>query len=96
MKSIARSYFWWPKLDKEIEDQAKNCRACQAIRHTPESSPVHPWMWPWQRVHMDLAGPFLGKMYCVIVDADSKWPEVFELTTTSSKVIELCRQVFAS
>ena len=100
MKSIARSYFWWPKLDKEIEDQAKNCRACQAVRHTPVSSPVHPWTWPsqpWQRVHMDLAGPFLGKMYCVIVDAHSKWPEVFELTTTtSSKIIELCRQLFAS
>ena len=24
MKSVARSYFWWPKLDKDIENLAKS------------------------------------------------------------------------
>ena len=28
MKSVARSYMWWPGLDKQIEDLAKSCTAC--------------------------------------------------------------------
>ena len=28
---------------------------------------------PWSRVHVDYAGPFLGSMFLVIVDAHSKW-----------------------
>ncbi len=33
MKSVARSYFWW--IDKAIEEVARNCQACQAIKNTP-------------------------------------------------------------
>nr|XP_039266339.1 uncharacterized protein K02A2.6-like [Styela clava] len=32
---------------------------------------------PWQRIHMDYAGPVDGKMLLVIVDAFSKWPDVW-------------------
>lgn len=28
MKSQARSYFWWPSLDFDIETLAKNCAVC--------------------------------------------------------------------
>ena len=46
---------------------------------------------------MDFAGPFQGKMYFIIVDAHSKWTEVFEMTsTTSSNTIAVLRCVFAS
>ena len=41
--------------------------------------PVHFWEWPatpWQRIHVDFAGPFVGRMFLIIVDAHSKWPEV--------------------
>ena len=43
MKALARSYFWWPGLDKEIENKVKSCMACQICRNAPPLSPLHPW-----------------------------------------------------
>ena len=41
-------------------------------------------------MHLDFAGPFQGMSFLVAVDADSKWPEVFPLvSTTASKTIEV-------
>ena len=28
---------------------------------------MHPWEWPehlWERIHIDYAEPFMGKMFC--------------------------------
>ena len=38
MKSIARSYPWWPGLDKEIEKLVATCTACQAVRQAPAAA----------------------------------------------------------
>jgi len=32
MKMLARSYIWWPCIDKEIEDIVKSCRSCQEVQ----------------------------------------------------------------
>ena len=29
MKSLARSYIWWPKIEKDVEHLAKSCPGCQ-------------------------------------------------------------------
>jgi len=34
MKALARSYFWWPKLDADIEAVVKRCVACQEHRNS--------------------------------------------------------------
>ncbi|KAJ8333617.1 hypothetical protein SKAU_G00416250 [Synaphobranchus kaupii] len=78
MKSLALSYVWWPGIDSQIELQAKSCHSCQWVQKEPGLAPLHPWMWPsspWERIHVDFAGPFEGHMYLVVVDAHSKWPE---------------------
>ena len=62
MKSVARSYFWWPGVDKDIERITNNCQSCQSVNDTPPVAPLHPWVWAaklWQRVHCDLAGLFV-------------------------------------
>lgn len=39
----------------------------------------------WSRVHMDYLGPLFGKLYLVMVDAGSKWLEVFEVPSTAAQ-----------
>ena len=61
MKSVARSYMWWPGLDKELEQLAKSCLPCQAVKQAPSVVPLQTWIWParpWQHVQLDFAGPF--------------------------------------
>ena len=100
MKSVARSYIWWPGMDHEIEAMVKACVLCQSVKSAPAAAPLHPWVWPakpWQRIHIDFAGPFRGSMFLLVVDAHSKWPEVCEVpSTTAAKTIELLRQLFSA
>ncbi|XP_063060460.1 uncharacterized protein K02A2.6-like [Engraulis encrasicolus] len=99
MKSLARSYVWWPGIDSQIEDQAKSCQSCPRVQKDPGPAPLHPWIWPsspWERIYVDFAGPFQGHMYLVVVDAHSKWPEVHIMdSTTSSKTIQVLRGLFS-
>ena len=62
MKMLARAYIWWPKLDNDIEQLAKNCISCQVTSAASPKAPLYPWEWsaqPWSRFHLDFAGPFL-------------------------------------
>ncbi len=100
MKALAPSYVWWPKLDEDIENLIKSCSKCQAVKSAPPAAPLHPWIWPtkpWQRVHVDYAGPFMGRQFLILVDAHSKWPEVIEMksTTSSATILEL-RRLYSS
>ena len=48
----------------------------------------HAWKWPshpWSRLHLDYAGPFLGHTFLVVVDAHSKWLEVFQMPAATSR-----------
>ena len=100
MKAIARSYVWWPHLDQDLEKLAKSCVQCQSYRNMPAAAPLHPWLWPskpWQRIHIDYAGPIDGKMMPVVIDAHSKWPEVISMSSsTAQATIEGLRRLFAA
>lgn len=100
MKNLARGYCWWSGIDKDIEDIAKNCANCNAHRNNPPKVDVHIWqqpLAPMQRIHLDFAGPFLGKMFLVMIDAYSKWPDVHVLPNiTASTTILKYRQIFAN
>ena len=100
MKSVARSYVWWPQINEDIEHLVKKCEKCQSTQSAPPLAPLHPWLWPtkpWERIHVDFAGPVRGKMLFVVVDAHSKWPEVFPMvSTTASATIRVLRSLFAT
>lgn len=98
-KSLARSYFWWPKLDKDIEQLIKNCEPCQLTQASPEKSELIPWKPTdsvWERIHVDFAGPIKGNMLFILIDSFSKWVEVFKTkTSTSHFVIGKLRETFS-
>lgn len=100
MKGVARSYFWWPKLDKDLEDMAKSCENCLQYRSNPPKSELITWKWPsepWSRVHLDFMGPIFGKYFLILVDAHSKWPECIDMnqSITASQTIKALRAIFA-
>lgn len=100
MKAIARSFVWWPNLDKEIELCVQACNACQIHRNNPPKAPIQKMegpINPWSTLHLDFAGPFRGKVFLVVVDAMSKWVEVKIMSNqTSSETIRALRNMFAT
>lgn len=99
MKTLARSYIYWPGLDKDIERVVRDCDLCQEHRRCPPRTVMHPWEWPdkpWSRIHADFAGPFLGHMFLILIDAHSKWVDVHIMNTiTSDATIEKLQGSFA-
>ena len=100
MKSLARSFIWWPNIDKDLEAHVKDCTLCQQTRNLPATAPIQPWEFPkrpWSRIHIDYAGPFQGHMFLVVVDAYSKWLDVrLVKNATSAATISVLRSLFAT
>lgn len=100
MKEIARSFFWWPSLDKDIEEIARSCKQCLEGGRDPPRAQLTPWKWPeqpWVRIHVDFLGPVQGDMFFVIIDAHSKWPEIISMkkNITAEKTIRVLTNIFA-
>ena len=99
MKAVARTRVWWPAIDRDIEATAKSCSSCAMIAKDPEKAPLHSWEYPtqpWQRLHVDYAGPFFGRMFLVYVDAHSKYAGVIPMKSTSwEKTIDCLLVLFA-
>ena len=100
MKRLARGYLWWPGLDAEVEKLVAGCGSCQQYRPREREVPMSPWSFPsrpWERVHVDYAGPFEGRMLLIVVDAFSKWIDVHITSSTAASVtIDRLRQTFAT
>ncbi|XP_018396143.1 PREDICTED: uncharacterized protein K02A2.6-like [Cyphomyrmex costatus] len=98
MKGIARSFVFWPSINADIEQVAKSCTAKHA--HLPPKCKDHHWEYPkgpWERIHIDYAGPVAGAMLLIVVDAYSKWVEVrVTHTTTTTATIAMLDNIFAS
>ena len=52
MKVDARSFVWWPSINKEIENVARSCDTYLSVEYAPSSSPLHPWSRPNQPCSM--------------------------------------------
>ena len=59
---------------------------------------LHQWelpALPWQRIHVDFAGPFKNKMWMIVMDALSKWPEVIPMAAvTTLAMVDSLRHIF--
>ena len=73
--------------DAELEKCVRECEDCQKKKQkTPPVTPLQLWSWPekhWSRVHIDYAGPFIGKIFLLMIDSHSKWLEVHTTVSTT-------------
>lgn len=90
MKQLARGYVYWPGLD--AENHAKRCIPCAQAAKSPGKTLLSSWPIPnapFDRVHIDFCGPVYERYYLILVDALTKWPEVWPMTTiTTTATIE--------
>lgn len=97
MKQLARRYCYWPGINKDIEKAVKFCEACTQNQDNPprnyESWPTA--LRPWERIHLDFAGPFMGKFWMIVVDAYSKFPYICPMTSiTSQNTLKMLSKLF--
>ena len=101
MKQLARRYAWWPNISNDIEMLVRTCSPCQQSANDPKKT-YSSWpetTKPWERIHLDFAGPYKGKMWLLCIDAHSKYPYVAMLevgSTTSTHTIEVLRHIFVT
>ena len=101
MKSLMRSYSYWPGMDEDIERVMKTCRGCaRKLWAMAPPTRYKPWPQtdiPWSRIHIDNAGPLNGFYFQVVVDSYTKWPEFFKCRRpTATTTIHALRVVFSS
>ncbi|XP_013174572.1 PREDICTED: uncharacterized protein K02A2.6-like [Papilio xuthus] len=98
-KALARSYVWWAGIDEAVERACRECETCAAQADAPPRQTPRMWPWPtrpWTRLHLDFLGPIGGKIFLVVVDAMSKWIEVFHMTGVSaSYLIDRLNELFS-
>lgn len=99
MKLLAREKVFWPGIDADIEKAVRKCESCASNAKAPRKCELKSWpipKGPWSRIHIDYAGPVNGNYFLVMVDAFSKWPEIFKLSsTTTTRTISCLQETFA-
>ena len=78
MKSLMRSYEYWPKMDLDISNMVDVCKGCALATKAPPIT-YKPWQktnQPWSRIHVDFAGLMGDIYYLIVVDSYRKWSEV--------------------
>ena len=101
MELRARDAVYWPDLKKDVEARVAACLPCQTSRPAANASIIeaehqHPVpSGPWTDLSTDLFYSN-GKNYIIIVDHFSKFPFVYEMTsTTSTEVVKVMAQLFS-
>lgn len=99
MKSLDRSYVWWPSWSADIEQISKYCFICQSVQKNLKKAALQSWSIPtvvWDKIHIDFLGPIKGKHGLFITDALSKWCEVCVMNSiTTTVTIDRLRELFS-
>ena len=86
-------------MDADIERHVSSRESCMYNSNMPDQEFPHPWEFsngPWERIHIDHAGPYMNKMMLIVVDTYSGWLEAEVVKSTSANVtINTLRAIFA-
>ena len=95
MEETIRKIFYWPNLDKSVQEYVKTCHKCQISKkqrkkygHLP---PKKAEDVPWNRVNVDLIGPYTVKTptktyelrAMTMIDPATSWFEMVEIVPYS-------------
>ena len=95
MKRLARRHFYFPNIDGKLEDCVAECISCQEKANMNPKNRLGPKS-PFVRVHVDHFF-FGGKAIFLVVDAYSKWVELFiHGTPTTERCITSLELVFTT
>ena len=93
----AQESVWWPGISSQIKDKIQRCPTCAELAINPVE-PMIPSSLPdrpWQKLGADLFY-YRGKNYLLVVDYYSRYPEVAELSSTTSRnVISALKSMFS-
>ena len=95
-KSLTRLHMRWPSIIFDIEQTVQACTNCGLMARDPARVPLHSWDFPRksrQRLHLDYAGSFRGKIWLILIDAYSKWPEIHAMSSNTASATngQLCK-----
>lgn len=105
-KQRLREQYWWPAMCKQVEQLIASCGVCQSVDKSakPVTPPLQPVAFPsapWQKLGIDIVGPFANvsadcRFAITAIDYFSKWPEVcFAARVTATTVISFLRSIFS-
>ncbi|XP_065317240.1 uncharacterized protein LOC135925708 [Gordionus sp. m RMFG-2023] len=97
IKSLAKDRMWWSGMVNDIDLEVRSCDDCN-IFHDNSKKIQNPWVLatkPFERIHVDYAGPFFTKNWLIIVDAYSKFPIIVPVKniTTEFTLKEIFRTI---
>ena len=90
-KELIRRKYWFPSMNKRIDDIVSTCFSCQVTTNTQHTEPAKMTELPerpWTTVEADFCGPFPNGDYVLVVtDQYSRYPEAEFLSSTSIKPV---------
>ena len=100
-KSRIREFYWWPRLNANVESTIKKCPCCHGIsRESPVQIPNYVHI-PWHQVAIDIKGPIYDSMnrshfVIVLVDCFSKFVATRVTgSVTTNHIILFLNSIFA-
>ena len=92
MNKITADYFW-PKMKQDIQNFVSNCRICSMVKPRFVNPQLKPYLLdsPMQLLVTDFIGPLPSdhgfKYILVIMDAFSRFPEIYPVRDMSTKTL---------
>lgn len=100
MKHRLRKKVWWPRMDKDVEKVAKQCKECILVSRLGAPEPMKRTRMPttsWADIAVDFMGPLpSGHSILVIVDYYSRFTEAIVMQqTTTSRTVRALHETFS-
>ena len=77
-KQLIKETMWFPNITKWVEEEVRECLACQAVNHDSTQEPVKTSVLPeqaWSQLVTDFYGPLpTGEYLLVVQDMYSRYP----------------------